>query len=128
MGMLYFGPFKASITFPYPFIFYLPFFNSFQYTSLYPLPSHFMFYDIIDALSFSFPFPLFPTSIEYSNKFYIWGCIWSWLFLCMFIFWIYLLCMRKNVYFWAWFMSCNMMSFSCIHLPSNHMSLFLVAK
>jgi hypothetical protein len=32
-----------------------PFFNSFQYTSLYRLPSHLMLHDITDALSFSLP-------------------------------------------------------------------------
>jgi hypothetical protein len=47
---------------PLPLLFLTPlpptqFFNSFQYTSLYPLPSH-MLCDITDALSFSFPFPL----------------------------------------------------------------------
>jgi hypothetical protein len=36
-----------------------PFFNSFQYTSLYPLPSHLMLCDITDALSFSVTFPKF---------------------------------------------------------------------
>jgi hypothetical protein len=47
-----------SITVPYPFTSHPPFFNSFQYTSLYPLPSHLMLCDITEALSFSFPFPL----------------------------------------------------------------------
>jgi hypothetical protein len=35
-----------------------PFFNSFQYTSLYPLPSDVIFHYITDALSLSLPFPL----------------------------------------------------------------------
>jgi hypothetical protein len=30
--------------------------------------------------------------------------------------------------FWSWFTSVNMMSSNCIHLPSNHMSLYLMAK
>jgi hypothetical protein len=41
-----------------------PFFNSFQYISLYPLPSHLMLYNIADVLLFSFPFPPSLSSIE----------------------------------------------------------------
>jgi hypothetical protein len=40
-----------SITLPYPFTSHPPFFNSFQYTSLYPVPSYIMLANIIDALS-----------------------------------------------------------------------------
>jgi hypothetical protein len=54
-----------SITLPYPFTFYSPFFSSFQYTSLNPLPSHLMLYTITDAQSSSFAFPLSSSSIEY---------------------------------------------------------------
>jgi hypothetical protein len=65
VNLLYFGLFNPSITLPYPFTSYPPFFNSFQYTSLYPLPSHLMLCNITDALSFSFPFPLSLSSTEY---------------------------------------------------------------
>jgi hypothetical protein len=60
VGVTYFGPVGPlpllSLT-PLPRT--SPFFNSFQYTSLYPLPSHLTFCDITDALTFSFPFPEF---------------------------------------------------------------------
>jgi hypothetical protein len=41
-----------------------PLFNSFQYTSLYLLPSHLMFYDTTDVLSFSLPSHLSLSSIQ----------------------------------------------------------------
>jgi hypothetical protein len=31
------------------------------------------------------------------------------------------------LWFWSWLTSHNMLSCSCIHLPSNHMSLFLMS-
>jgi hypothetical protein len=51
-----------SITLPYPFTSQPPFFNSFQDTFLYPLPSHLMLCN--KAQSFSFPFPLSPSSTK----------------------------------------------------------------
>jgi hypothetical protein len=51
---------NPSITLPYPFT-TIPIFNNFQYTYIL-LPSHLIFYNITDALSFSFPFPLSPSS------------------------------------------------------------------
>jgi hypothetical protein len=53
-----------------------------------------------------------------------WFCVYVYL-------WTYLPCMRENVWlscFWVWLTSLNMMSSSCIYLPSNHMSLFLMAE
>jgi hypothetical protein len=95
-----------------------------------------MVWNITDTLSFSFPFPLSPSSIENStvtNMFYIWVCIWSCLFLCIcwicVYVWIYLPHRRENIRllcFWSWLPSLSMMSFNCIHLPSNSKSLFLV--
>jgi hypothetical protein len=55
-----FNPFHYS---PLLLYFQPSFFNSFQYTSLYPLPSQ-MFYNITDAPSFSFLFSLSLSSIE----------------------------------------------------------------
>jgi hypothetical protein len=52
------------ITLLYSFTSQPPFFNSFQYTSLYTLPSHLMVCDITDALTFSFLFPLSLSSVE----------------------------------------------------------------
>jgi hypothetical protein len=75
-------------TLPYPFTSHPSFFNSYQYISLYPLPSHGMFYDITDSLSFPLPFPPSPSSIEKFHCYkhvYIWVCVWSCLFggLCL---------------------------------------------
>jgi hypothetical protein len=39
--------------------------------------------------------------------------------------------MTENMHplsFWAWITSLKMMSSNCIHLPSNHMPLFLMVK
>jgi hypothetical protein len=47
------------------------------------------------------------------------------------IFQIYLLYMRENMWpltFWAWFISLNLMPSNYTHLPSNHMSSFLMAE
>jgi hypothetical protein len=55
-----FIPFHCS---PYTYL-PPPLFNSFQYTSLYPLPAHLMLCDITDALSLSFPLPTSPSSKE----------------------------------------------------------------
>jgi hypothetical protein len=62
VGVLYFGPFSP---FHYsPFTSHPPFFKSFQYIS-YILYLYVILCDITDVLSFSFPFPLSPSSIEY---------------------------------------------------------------
>jgi hypothetical protein len=51
---------------------------------------------------------------------------------CVYVYlWIYLIHMREIMhllYFWFWLTSLNMTSFNCIHLPSNLMSLLLVAE
>jgi hypothetical protein len=67
----------------------------------------------------------------YYKMSYIWVCIWSRLFLCMFFFWIYLPHMRENMCplcFWSWLTSLNMMSSNCMHSLSNHTSLSLLAE
>jgi hypothetical protein len=67
VGILSFGPFNPFHYSSLPFYLpphSIPFFNSFQNTSLHPLPSHLMLCDSTDALSFSFPFPLSLSSIE----------------------------------------------------------------
>jgi hypothetical protein len=43
----------------------LPFFNNFQHTSVYPLPSQMLFYGITDALLFSFSLSHFPFYPEF---------------------------------------------------------------
>jgi hypothetical protein len=124
-----------SIALPYPFTSYPHFFESFQYTSFYPLPLHLMWCDITDALSSSFPFPFSPSFIEqfhcYKHVLHMSLYLIMLAFVYMFIFCICVPCMRGNMQllsFWAWLTSLNMMSSSnCIHLPSNHRSFFLMA-
>jgi hypothetical protein len=76
-----------------------------------------MFSNIPDALSFSSPFPLSPSSIEYFHYYkhalYLSLYMIVLVFVYMFIFGIYLPYMRENlqpVSFWAWLASLNMMS------------------
>jgi hypothetical protein len=87
-----------------------------------------MFYNTVDELSFSFPFPSSLSSREYFHHFkyvvpmslYMNMLV----FVNMFIFLIYLPYMREKMwplFFWAWLTSLTMMSSNCIHLPSNHM-------
>jgi hypothetical protein len=120
-------------------ILYFGLFNSFHY----PFPSHsrpifqqFSIYILIfstftdvvlgygwySIVLFSFPsFSELQSGSYITNMFYIWVCIKSCLFFVyIFIFWIYLPCMRENVWplsFWAWLTSLNMMSSNCIHSP-----------
>jgi hypothetical protein len=61
---IFYFTFNLPITLPFPFTSHPLFFSSFQYTSLHPLPSHLMLCDITDALSFSFLFPLSPSSLD----------------------------------------------------------------
>jgi hypothetical protein len=91
----------------------------------------FMVCNISDALSFSFPFsfpkfhrvdPLLQTSEFVYDR----ACF------CVYVYlWICLACMRENMpplSVSSWLTSCNTMFSSCIYLPSNPMSLFLMAE
>jgi hypothetical protein len=90
-SILYFGLFNPSITLPYPFLSHTPFFNNFQYKSLYSLLPQMLCFMILLTLSFSFPFskfhkvvPLLQTcsthEFVYDHGFFVY----------MFIIWIYL--------------------------------------
>jgi hypothetical protein len=130
------GDSTPCITLPYPFASHPPFFNSFQYTSLYhPYILYLHRHNVLQycwcsIILFSFPsFPKFhrvvPLLLTCSTYEFVYdyAC-----FLCICLLWIYLPHMRENMWplsFCAWLTSLNMMSSSCIHLPSNHMSLFL---
>jgi hypothetical protein len=61
---------------------------SFQYTSLYPLLSHLLFYNITDATSFSSPFPPSPTSIEkfHSYKHILHLSLYMIMLLCVYVY------------------------------------------
>jgi hypothetical protein len=88
-----------------------------------------MLCDITDALSFSFPFPLSPSSIELLQTCSTSELVYDHACFCVYVYlWIYLPHMRENMQllcFWSWLTSLNMMPSNCIHLPSNHMSSFL---
>jgi hypothetical protein len=103
VGILYFGPFNPFHYSPLPLYLPHPFFNSFQYSSLYPLPSHLMFYNIIDTLIILFSFPSFP--MFHYCMFYIWVCIWSCLFLCT--------CVSFGSIFHIWEKTCGL----CVSEP-----------
>jgi hypothetical protein len=118
VGVLYFGllnPFHYSPLLPthfsttfstYPYILYLPILTVYHS-----------------------PFPEFQSSSTVTNMFYIWVYIYH-LFLCMFIFGSIFHVWEKTLSFcfWFWLTSPNMLSFNCIHLPSNYMSLYPVAE
>jgi hypothetical protein len=71
-----------------------------------------MFYDIVDALSFSFSFPPSPSSIEqfhyYKHVLHMSLYMIMFAFVHMFIIWIYLPRMRESMwllYFWSWILT-----------------------
>jgi hypothetical protein len=76
-----------SITLPYPFTSHYRFFNSFQNTSLYPLPSQMLDFIVLLMLYHSLFLAFFHqvpwSSSTVTNMFYIWICIWPCLFLCI---------------------------------------------
>jgi hypothetical protein len=92
-----------------------------------------MWYYWCSIIFFSFPsFPWFhrvvPLLQTCSTSEFVYDYAWFYVYVYL---WIYLPCMRENtwlLYFWSWLMPLYMMSSNCIHLPSNHMSLFLMAE
>jgi hypothetical protein len=138
LSILYFGQFNpfhcSSLSLP----FHPPFFSSFQYMSLYHVPSQMlciMIYCWHFIISFTFPsfpefhsvVPLLQTCSLYTFVYGTWSC----LVFYMFILCLYLPHMRENTWplsFWTWLISLNIMSSNCIHLASNHMvSFFFMA-
>jgi hypothetical protein len=106
-----------------------PFFNSFQYTSLCLLPSHFMICDTTLIL-FSFPFfPKFHRVVPLLQTCSTTEFVYDYACFCVYVYlWIYLQCIRENMHllcFWSWLTSLNMMTSNCIHLPSNPMSFII---
>jgi hypothetical protein len=82
-----------------------------------------------------FSFPSSPSSINqfhcYKHVLHMSLYMIVFVFVYMFVFWIYLPHMRENMWplsLWTWLTSLNMMSSSCIHLPSNYLSLFLMSE
>jgi hypothetical protein len=109
---------RISLCIPAMGIFYFCLFNPFHYSHLPLYFSHSLFqqfsihilisstftlsqtlcFTILLMLSHSLYLSLFPrVPNTITNMFYILVCIWSCLFLYMFIFWIYLPHMRKNM-------------------------------
>jgi hypothetical protein len=85
-----------------------------------------MLCNITDALSFFFPFFLSLSSIKYTEFVCDHACF------CVYVYlWIYRLHMKENMHllcFWSWLTKLNIMSSNYIQLPSDPMSLFLVAE
>jgi hypothetical protein len=122
--IIYFGSFNLFHCSPLPLYSQSPII---QQLSMYNLTSStftdVMFYYITDALSSTFPFLLSPSSLLQTCSTYAFAYNHGG-FVHMFIFCVCLPCMRGNMLplsFWVWFTLLNMMSFNCIHLPSNHM-------
>jgi hypothetical protein len=88
-----------SITLPYPFTSHIQFFKSFQYTSLYLLPSHLMLCDIIILFSFS-SFPEFHEVVPLLQTCSTPEFVYDYPCFCLYVYlWIYLQHMRENVVF-----------------------------
>jgi hypothetical protein len=111
--------------FPLPFPSYPLLVNSFQYIWLCHVLAQ--MHSIVDCLSFPFPFPPPLSSVEqfhyYKHVLYTSVYMIMFIFVCMFIFWIYLLHVRENMWplsFWNWFTLLNIMSSSSIHLHANN--------
>jgi hypothetical protein len=123
------------IILPYPFTSHPCFLNSFQYTSLYLLPSHLILHDITGVL-FLFSFSSFPEfhravpllqTCSTSEFLYHHACFCAYLYL-----WIYLPYMRENtwlLYFWSWLTSLTQCPpIASIYLQITCHSLFLMAE
>jgi hypothetical protein len=135
MGVLYFGSFN-----PYHYsILHLYLLSPiFQQFSLYILISstftcHVMQYYWGCIILFSFPsFPMFHRVLPLLHTSSTSEFVYDHACFCVYVYlWIYLPRMRENMRllcFWSWLTSLNKMSSNCIHLPSNHMSLFLMAE
>jgi hypothetical protein len=131
-GVLYFGLFNSFEYSPLP-LYLMP--TIFQKLSIYSfisstITSYVMWYYWCSIILFSFPsFPKFQSLLQTcstSEIVYDHTCFCVYVYFC-----IYLPHMRENTWllcFWSWLTSFNMMSSNCIHLPSNHMLLFLMAE
>jgi hypothetical protein len=119
---------------------YLPplFINSFQYTSLYPLPSQMLCIIVLLMCYPSLFFSLFPefhrVVLLLQTCSTLWSCLFAYKFIfmfCVYVYlWIYLSYMRENMQslsFWVWLTSLSMMSSNCIHYLQTmcHCSLWL---
>jgi hypothetical protein len=118
VSLLYFGPFNPFHCSPLAFYLPPPIFST---ASIHNLISSIftdvMFYDTVDAPSFSFPF---HSSLSFIEQFHYYKHVLNmslyvimFVFAYIFIFWIYLPPMRENMQplsFWVWLTSLNMMS------------------
>jgi hypothetical protein len=135
VGVLYFGlfnPFKYS-----PLPLYLPP-SVFQQFSIHILISFTftscgMWCYLCSIILFSFPsFPEFHRVVPLLQMCSTSEFVYDQLGFCVYVYlWIYLPCMRENMHLlclWSWLTSLSIMFSKFIHLPSNPMSLFLVAE
>jgi hypothetical protein len=128
---LVFSPFKYS---PLP-LYLLPV-PVFQQLSIYILisstfTSYGMRYYWCSIIPFSIlSFPEFHRVVLRLQTCFTTAFVYDHACFCVYVYlWICPPRMRENMHlscFWSWLTSLNMMSSSCIHLPSNPMSLFLV--
>jgi hypothetical protein len=135
VSVLYFGPFNPFHCTPLPLTSYPPFYNHFQYISLYPPTPQMLWLTILLMLHHSLFLSFLPQVLYYSSTItiytFLYICLYTIMlvFVYMFIFWICLPHMRENMWplsFWTWITSLRMMSSSCIHLPSNHILSFFL--
>jgi hypothetical protein len=122
-----------SNTLPYPFTSYLPIFQHLSIHILISLASCGMRYYWCSTIFFSFPsFPEFHRVVPLLQTCPTTEFVFDNACFCVYVYlWIHLPPMRENMHllcFWFWLTSLKMMSSNCIHLPSNPISLFLVAE
>jgi hypothetical protein len=92
-----------------------------------------MWYYWCSVIRFSFSsFPEFHRVVPQLQTCSTLGFVYDLASFCVYVYLrIYLPHIRENIQllcFWSWLTSFNMMPSSCIHLPSNHMPLLLMAE
>jgi hypothetical protein len=135
LGIHYFGPFNPFHYSPLP-LYFPPRFSTAFSTHPYILclhRSYVLWYYWYSIILFSFPsFPEFHRAVPLLQTCSTSEFVYDHACFCVYVyFWIYLSCMRESMHLlclWPWLTLLNMMSSNCIHLPSNPMSLFLVAE
>jgi hypothetical protein len=131
MGVLYFGLFTSSISLSYPLLPILHFSTAFN-THPYILYLHILFrwYYWCSIILFSFPsFPEFHRIVPLFQTCSTFEFVYDPAWFCVYVFLLDLSSMyeRKHVVF-VFLSLAYLMSFNCIHLLSNHMSLFLMTE
>jgi hypothetical protein len=122
VDIFYFGPFNLFCYSPFRLYLPPPHFS----TAFHINPYIIYLYILCNVILLMLWHSLLLSTVR--NMFYIWDCIRSYCFSVHIYLWICLPYMTENMQplcFWSWLTSINMISSNCIHLPSNHMSLWL---